>query len=733
MGFDKSISGKTVNGRFDPIDEYDIIKLKLLKLRKEMCNYKKLLTVLFLGFSVSCFAQGKIEKLSNNVITGFEQMAKVERLPLLFPLGTKKNRMISYDASGGNGFGLLLNTFKKYIDENGDVVIFDAYGPGCLYREQMNIWTNNGIGAISKTIRIKYYFDDEKTPRLDAPVLDLFKGEYTPVIKPFGFHEIKQFGDVYYPFAFNRRLKITLSDTVITRLLKENNDRSCNWYQFDYLTYPQNCNVKTWQNKPDPYEEITRQQWLNLGKDPKTKEGNVNKGKIISIPAGSSAVLVSVSGKGSMAAINLKMIPFDSATFYNTRIRISFDDLRTPAVDMPISYFFGGGGWKDQFSKKTLKTLLYGFSATEGTAYCYFPMPYFKKAKIEIINKSTVKIDSLQYRISIKPSTLVNYPQGQTGYFMARVTKDSTPGGQTRKGFIKPYQNAFIENGRGHVEAINMFSGNYNEDGDEFTYLDGSNTPQIHGSGTEDEFNQGWAGGLFQQPLWGSLKSGVKGSYRIHMNEPYIFYDNINIRFEDNAGKYPGEAPRRRYGTPDSMIESEFMIWYYKAPGGSVLQLRDSIDVGNTESEKAHSFKIEGQTFQGITETCFDSYETADDYMQMKDDGRAFDKYISFNANVGRKNKGVRLRNRIYRTDNGIQIANVYVNGKKLPQPWYILTYSEQKAKRNRSFDGWFESEYEIPAKYTAGKNQINIRLEHVRSIKNELNSYFLKIYSYQD
>ncbi|MGZ3958538.1 MAG: hypothetical protein ACXVBT_11640, partial [Flavisolibacter sp.] len=172
MGFDKSISGKTVNGRFDPIDEYDIIKLKLLKLRKEMCNYKKLLTVLFLGFSVSCFAQGKIEKLSNNVITGFEQMAKVERLPLLFPLGTKKNRMISYDASGGNGFGLLLNTFKKYIDENGDVVIFDAYGPGCLYREQMNIWTNNGIGAISKTIRIKYYFDDEKTPRLDAPVLD---------------------------------------------------------------------------------------------------------------------------------------------------------------------------------------------------------------------------------------------------------------------------------------------------------------------------------------------------------------------------------------------------------------------------------------------------------------------------------------------------------------------------------------------------------------------------------
>jgi len=215
------------------------------------------------------------------------------------------------------------------------------------------------------------------------------------------------------------------------------------------------------------------------------------------------------------------------------------------------------------------------------------------------------------------------------------------------------------------------------------------------------------------------------------MNEPYIFYDNINIRFEDNAGKYPGVAPRRRYGTADSMIQSEFMVWYYKAPGGEVLPLRDSIDVGNIASEQAHKFVIKGQTFYGTTETCFDSYETADNYMQMKYDGRAYNKYISFNANIGSDNKGIRIRNRICRIDNGTQVADVYVDGKKLPQPWYILTYSDQKAKRNRSFDGWFESEYEIPARYTEGKDKVNIKIKYVRALKNELNSYFLKIYSY--
>lgn len=697
-----------------------------------MFSCKKIVSS-FLSLSVvfCTSAQKRVERLTNDVVTGFEQMAKIERLPLLYPNGTKKNRMISYDASGGNGFGLLINTFKKYIDTNGDIVIFDAYGPGCLYREQMNIWTDNGIGKMSSTIRIKYYFDGETKPRIDVPVLDLFKGECEPVRKPFGFREIKQFGDVYYPFAFSKRLKIVLSDTVIKRLLSENNDRSCNWYQFDYLTFPQDCKVRSWKAGQDPYEEVTRQQWMNLGKDPKPGEGNVTDERMIPIPAGATATIFDENEKASISSIALKIAPFDSATFYNTYIRISFDDLSQPAVDMPISYFFGAGGWKDRFSKKTLKTLLYGFNGPEGSGYCYYPMPFFKHARIEIINNSTVNIDSFTYKICVKPASVVDYPEGQTAYFMAKVTKDHNPGGQTRKGFLKPYQNAFIEEGHGHVEAINMFSANYNEDGDEFTYIDNSNTPQIHGSGTEDEFNQGWAGGLFQQPLWGSLKSGVEGSYRIHMNEPYIFYDDINIRFEDNAGKYPGVAPRRRYGTPDSTIESEFMIWYYKAPGGSVLQLRDSVDVGNPASEEAHDFTIRGQTFSGVTETCFDSYETADNYMQMKDDGRAYNKYISFTANIGSDNKGVRIRNRICRTDNGIQVANVYVNGKKLPQPWYILTYSDQKNRRNRSFDGWFESEYEIPAKYTAGKDKIDIRMEYVRAVKNELNSYFLKVYSY--
>lgn len=706
------------------------------KLMKQLLKNSVLASIIFSILPSSVLAQKQSPFLSPDVSTGFEQMYKIERLPLLYPFGAKKNRLISYDASGGNGFGLLINTFKKYVDEHGDIVIFDAYGPGCLYRQQINIWGNKGIGALSKTIRIKYYFDDEKTPRIDAPVDKFFNGDYSPVDTPFAFKSGSQFAILYYPFAFKKRLKVTLSDTSITRLLKEDVDESQNWYQYDYVTYPFGVNVTSWSpDKHDGYQNKTKEQWENLGKVPQPLKGESISEGSVKIAPGGNAVIFNKKGKGTIVSIQLKLNPFNEETFYHTYIRMTWDDLAKPAVDIPISYFFGGGGWKDQFNGKTLKTLLFGFDSKAHSFYCYFPMPYFEKAKIEIINNGTSGIDDLHYAIGVKSRSVLDYPRDRTGYFMAKVTKDSCSTGKKVVGgakiFSKPFETAFKESGRGQVVALNMFSGNYWEDGDEFTYIDGSNTPQIHGDGTEDDFNQGWAGGRYQKPLWGSLQMGVKGSYRIHLDEPYIFYDSIDMRFENTLSKYRENSPRARIGTLDTMIETEFMVWYYKANTLSSLHFTDSIDVGNIASEKRHDFAISGQTRHDTLTDCFDSYESEDNYLKNRDDGRAFNKSISFNAAISRDNQGVRLRDKINRKGNGIQMAQVYVDGIMIPQPWYILTYSDMAARGSRSFDGWFESEYEIPVKYTKNKQNIRITIKYLDAVKKELNSYFIKVYSY--
>lgn len=679
-------------------------------------------------FSVlSCFGQK-----DENIFTGFEAMSKVENLPDLYPFGTKKNRIVSYDASGGNGFGFFLSMFKKYIDQNGEVVFFDAYGPGCLYCQQINIWINNGVGAKNKNIRIRYYFDDDTVPRIDEPVFEFFNGEHAPVTKPFAFRQKHQFGILYYPFSFEKRLKITLVDTMFAQMVNENIDPSCNWQQFDYLTYPAGTKVKTWLPETGEYEETVRKQWENLGQDPKNTAGNKVVEKTVSLRPGESSTVFEHKGQASIASMQFKMNPFTSETFYNTFIRITWDDLKKPAVDLPVSYFFGGGGLKDNKWDDTLNTLLYGFDSKRQTVYCYWPMPFWKRATIQIINNSKEKIEALHCKVEWKPSSVLYYPKDKTGFFRTKLTEDTSSGGISRKDFTKPYANAFKETGQGHVIAINMWSGNFYEDGDEFTYIDDSRTPQIHGDGTEDDFNQGWAGARYDEPIWGALENGVKGAYRIHLNEPYIYNRSIDMRFEYTNSIYQGENPRKRRGTDNKNIETEFVVWYYQASGRPSLIMTDSLDIGNEDSEKAHAYTIAGQQNLKIVKQSYDSYESADDYDMVEDNGRLFSKYEEFKVKLSSKNKGVRLRKRIDRTGNGIQEAVVYVDGKRLSVPWYIITYSGQPNRKDRSFDGWFDSEYEIPKIYTKGKKQISIRIEHTKSIKNELNSYYYWIYSYQ-
>ena len=671
----------------------------------------------------------------NDVPTGFEAMAKLERLPVMYPPGTKKNRQITYDPTGGNGFGMFLSMFKKYVDDKGDIVFFDTYGPGGLYREQMNIWINNGVGAQNKDVRIKYYFDDEPEPRIDVPVFEYFNGEHPPVSEPFAFRQRSQFGVVYYPFAFEKRLRIALSDTMFTRMIRDSIEKSCNWFQFDYLTFPPGTKVKSF----DPvtvshYEAITRKQWDHLGQNPKSTEGDRIVEKNVSLRAGEQAVLLDLKDEGSITAIRFHINPFTAETFYNTHILIHWDDMTLPAVDLPVSYFFGGGGWKDDHWDDTFACLLHGYDAKKGITFSYWPMPFWKHATISIVNNSTENIQNLNSRISWKPASVLRYTQKETGYFRMKLTEDVSAGGLTRRNFTKPYANAFYEEGHGHVLAINMWSGNFYEDGDEFTYIDGSNTPQIRGDGTEDDFNQGWAGARYQKAVWGALKNGVKGAYRLHLNEPYIYYDRIDIRFEYTHSIYAheGESPRRRNGTDNEDIETEFVVWYYQTPFGPMLHPTDSLDIGNPQSEQAHAYKIEGQTETSILTQGYDSYESDGDYHIVTDNGRSFNQYHEFDITLSGDNKGVRLRNRINRTGNGIQEANVYVDGKKIPTPWYIITCSDAGFIRDRTFDGWYDSEYEIPASFTQGKKKARIRIEHVQSTKNELNSYYYWVYCYK-
>jgi hypothetical protein len=147
------------------------------------------------------------------------------------------------------------------------------------------------------------------------------------------------------------------------------------------------------------------------------------------------------------------------------------------------------------------------------------------------------------------PKERLSYSADAAGYFHAKQTKDSDPGHGL-------FASTFQEQGFGHIVGIGFYSQDYSVDGDEFTYLDGSHTPQIHGNGTEDDHNQGWGGTEYQQPLWGSLMNGCQAAYRIYMNDSYVFDDLVNINYEYS-----------QYAAT-SNSKTDVVFYYYKAAGG---------------------------------------------------------------------------------------------------------------------------------------------------------------------
>ena len=255
-------------------------------------------------------------------------------------------------------------------------------------------------------------------------------------------------------------------------------------------------------------------------------------------------------------------------------------------------------------------------------------------------------------------------------------------------------------------------------DGDEFTYIDGSRTPQIHGSGTEDDHNQGWAGTAYQKPLWGALTNGYASAYRVYMNDNYIFNKDITINYEYSKCK----------GWPKGG-DSDVTVFYYKAAAPDVLKLTDELDVANAASEQAHNYAISQQTSLKTVSSAYDGYEQKIDYDTLTDAGRGHCGYSEFVMKIDSKNSGVKLRKRLNRSGNGVQTVRVLVDGEDTGM-WHFVQSSYAPVSQS-----WVEYDYEIPARYTSGKSSLRIRLEYVPSDGNngEVNEYYYWAYCYPE
>jgi len=191
-------------------------------------------------------------------------------------------------------------------------------------------------------------------------------------------------------------------------------------------------------------------------------------------------------------------------------------------------------------------TLTVGFN-------CYFPMPFYKSAKIDVQHEGCEGPLILYFYIDYEIHD--RFPDG-LGTFHAQWRRENPcaavqlPNEQNVDG--KENYVVLEAEGHGHYVGchvdIDALSPGWWGEGDDMFFIDGEQwPPAIHGTGTEDYFCGAWNYNEIKEPFWTPyygyhLKgnddyTGKHSMYRYHIEDPIAFHRDLVHWLEKRAGK----------------------------------------------------------------------------------------------------------------------------------------------------------------------------------------------------
>jgi len=306
----------------------------------------------------------------------------------------------------------------------------------------------------------------------------------------------------------------------------------------------------------------------------------------ITIEPQSAVTLAEINKPGMISHIWFTISCEDKDYLRKLLFRAYWDGEKNPSIDSPVGDFFGvGHGCVTSyqcfpFNMSTNKAGYGGNAAMN----CFFPMPFQKKAKLEIVNDCEVPVRSFYYYIDYQETpTPPDYL-----YFHAKWRRENPCPGWKGKGSVwqskgwrkrmegKEGVNLTGEDnylflhaeGKGHyvgcnLSIDNLYKGWWGE-GDDMIFVDGEKwPPSLHGTGSEDYFAHAWGmqdnAFLFNGLSYHSEEEdfnnrGKVTVYRYHILDPVPFQKSLQVSIEH------GHANNR------SDDYSSVAYWYQSEP-----------------------------------------------------------------------------------------------------------------------------------------------------------------------
>jgi hypothetical protein len=216
--------------------------------------------------------------------------------------------------------------------------------------------------------------------------------------------------------------------------------------------------------------------------------GQARKGRpYLTLPAGAVATLADIDGPGIIRHLWCTVTDQTERHHFVLRdlvLRLWWDDEATPSVEVPLGDFFCNG-----FGQRALVNSAPIVVAPTGGMNSYFPMPFAKRARIELKSEHPADIDAFFYQIDYE---LLDALPAEVGRFHAQFRRTNPT--------IKGVDHVLIDGVRGHGQyvgtyvAVTALERYWWGEGEMKFYIDGDDEfPTICGTGLEDYAGGAWA------------------------------------------------------------------------------------------------------------------------------------------------------------------------------------------------------------------------------------------------
>ncbi len=666
---------------------------------------------------------------------GLDAYREWDRWPVQ-QIGVRAYMRSTYDRAGRNE-GADASHFLYQLSEERNVTL-DIEGPGVLYFARYNHWHGSPW---------HYEVDGGEHIVAETSTADPLRPAQNSVFLPttafpnpltWTWSQTKGADLSWVPIPFERSFRMSYSRT---------------HYGTGYYIYHQyvpgirlSHRVKTWsENRHSDHDVLDLVS--HAGSDLLPNAGSVQgrrlgleeeHGRSSAAPSSSCEIFRTRKAPSTIRAIEFRA-PFAQAIdFGRARLRAFWDDSPYASIDAPVALFFGAGTLYNRDGREYLvRAFPVSVRYESGSVHlaCYFPMPFFRSAKIELLNRTGTPL-SFDWSVRHQPckdpashltwfhATYRDHPQPEPGKDLVLLDTRQAEGGGDWSGQLVGTSWTFSD--RAILNTL---------EGDPRFFFDDSRTPQAQGTGTEEWGGGGdyWGGQNMTLPFAGHPAGApnakeakceedkIESAYRFLLADLMPFGRNALIQLEHG-------------GENESTEHYQTVTYWYGSPHPTLVQT-DELKIGDDQSERAHQYHSPEASPPYVVTS---RYEWGVDTLRGKeifpaetDTGRKTTGTSEFNLKLDPSNFGVMLRRKLdYQFPNQraeISVAEIR-NGKpgkfKPAGAWYLAggntcVYSNPKEEvgpvqhivqtSNRRFR---DDEFLLPLDLTKGRSEIRIRVQ---------------------